>query len=94
MKSSSNALVVLLLASAAILSIMWVVSENNTAEAAIASDRAGDWIMVTGARTDSNDLLYVINVPYQRMVVYNVDEVQARLTIVDTVDLSRVFRNR
>jgi hypothetical protein len=94
MKSSSNALLVLLLASAAILSIMWVVSEQNTAEAAIASDRAGDWIMVTGARRDSNDLLYVINVPYQRMVVYDVDEIQGRITIVDTIDLSRVFRNR
>lgn len=93
MKSSNNALIVLLLVTAAVLSMMLGVSMHNQAYAD-APDRYGDWIMVTGARSDSNDLVYVINVPYQRMVVYYIDPVQNQMTIADTIDLKRIFRTR
>ena len=96
MKNNENILITLLVITAGILIAMLVGSWNaQNAYAESSSDRFGDYIMVTGARTDSIDLLYVIDVPNKKLLVYSADPVrgQGRFAVVDDrVNLATVFR--
>lgn len=66
---------------------------SQEAYAGASSDRAGDYIMAAAARSDVNDLLYVIDVPNKRLLVYNCDVPNNTFRIVDDrVNLAEVFR--
>ena len=96
MKNNENILITLLVVTAGILIVMLVGSWNaRNAYAVSSSDRLGDYIMVTGAMSDSRDLLYVIDVPNKKLLVYLADPVkgQSRFQLVDDrVNLATVFR--
>lgn len=93
MKRNENILIGMLICTTVILAVMFLGSWNAQKAYASAPDRAGDYIMITGARSDSNDLLYVIDVPNQKMVVYYIDPIQNQVQVVDDrVDFSQVFK--
>ena len=96
MKNNENILILLLVVTAGILIAMLVGSWNaQNAYAASSSDRLGDYIMVTGAMTSNRELLYVIDVPSKKLLVYFADPVkgQGRFEVVDDrINLANVFR--
>jgi hypothetical protein len=86
-------LMVMLLVTAAVLSVLLVGSWSaNKAYAGTSADHKGDYIMVTGAITDSSELLYIIDVPNKRMLAYYADPIQNTMRVVDDVNLSTTFR--
>ena len=94
MKNNENILITLLVVTAGILIVMLVGSWNaQNAYADSSSDRLGDYIMVTGALSTSRNLLYVIDVPNKKLLVYSADHVKNRFRVVDDrVNLANVFR--
>ena len=94
MNNNENILILLLVVTAGVLIAMLIGSWGaQDAYAGTASDRLGDYIMVTGAMTPTRDLLYVIDAPNKRLLVYYADHVQNRLQVVDNrVNLANVFR--
>lgn len=94
MKKSDNIMIGLLTLTAVFLGVMLVGSiHSQEAYASSSSDRYGDYIMVAAARSSINDLLYVIDVPNQKLLVYYCDKTMNTLKIVDDrVKLNDVFR--
>ncbi len=96
MNNNENILILLLVVTGGILIAMLIGSWNaQSAYAGTASDRFGDYIMVTGAMTSSRDLIYVIDVPNKRMLVYYADPVrgQDRFDVADDrINLANIFR--
>ena len=64
---------------------------DNQADAAAPAFANGDYIMVTGARSDENDLVYVVDKRRQRVAVYWVDGTMNRVNLVDSFSLETVF---
>ena len=64
---------------------------DNQADAAAPAFANGDYIMVTGARSEANDLVYVVDNRRQRLVVYWVDGSMNKVNLVDTFSLETVF---
>lgn len=64
---------------------------DNQADAAAPAFANGDYIMVTGARSEANDLVYVVDKRRQRLVVYWVDGSMNKVNLVDTFSLETVF---
>ncbi|MBN1554578.1 MAG: hypothetical protein JXA11_07515 [Phycisphaerae bacterium] len=83
----------LLTCTAVLLGVMLVGSiHSQQAYAGSSSDRFGDYIMVTAARSTVNDLLYVIDVPNKKLLVYYCDKPMNTFKIVDDrVNLQEVF---
>lgn len=96
MKNNENILILLLVVTGGILIAMLIGSWNaQSAYAATSADRLGDYIMVTGAMTPTRDLLYVVDVPNKRMVVYYSDPLKGKTRFEiadDRVNLANVFR--
>jgi len=93
MKNSENILIGTLLITAAILAALFlgVVSDQPvSAESASRSPR-GDYILTTGSIGPATDLLYVFDVPHQKMIVYGFDLNQGVYIMDDKVDLSKAF---
>ncbi len=85
---------VFLLATACILGVMMVGSYNADKAYAASADRTpnGQYIMVTGAISDSTDLLYVIDVPNRKLLAYGINPIQNTVTVVDSnVRLATAF---
>jgi hypothetical protein len=88
-------MIVVLAMSALILGVLFVGSLDNTAHADSPSRIPhGGYIMITGSISSSTDLVYIIDVPNEKMLVYFVDEVNNNIKIVDDVDLGKVFGTR
>ena len=64
---------------------------DNQADAAAPAFANGDYIMVTGARSDQNDLVYVVDKRRQRLAVYWVDGTMNKVNLVDSFSLESVF---
>ncbi len=64
---------------------------DNQADAAAPAFANGDYIMVTGARSDQNDLVYVVDKRRQRLAVYWVDGTMNKVNMVDSFSLEKVF---
>lgn len=95
--SHTNILIVMLVATLLVLGLLCVGSWQANTAYADSSNRGvrGNYIMVTGAVSDSNDLLYVVNVPHKRLLVYGIDAIQNNISVVDdSVRLDAVFQNR
>ncbi|MCD4822988.1 MAG: hypothetical protein K8S55_00130 [Phycisphaerae bacterium] len=93
MKSHENILIVMLLLTAGILGVMVYGTVDNNQASADMVDRYGNYIMVTGKVDTNADMLYVIDVPRQKLVAYAIDGLNNKLQVADDkVDLKRVFR--
>ena len=94
MKNSENILIGTLLVTAAILGALFlgVVSDQTASAESSSRSAGGDYILVTGAIGAATDLLYVIDVPHQKLNVYAFDINQGVYIMDDKVDLSKAFK--
>jgi len=92
MKNPQNLAIGVLTATAIILGILLIYSMPDAAVAGSAG-RQGDYIVASGRVTGSKEVLYVINVPSQRMIVYVFNPVRGEITPVAPtgMDLRREF---
>jgi hypothetical protein len=94
MKSKENTFITMLLITATILGVLVVGSWQSHSAEATTIDRtmSGDYIMATADISDSMSLLYVIDIPKQRLLVYAADPQGTRVQVVDNrIDLDRIF---
>lgn len=94
MKNNQNITILLLTISAAILTVMLVVTMTETSQEAVAgaSAKEGDYIMATGRISSAYDAVYVVDVVEERLIVYWVNPDNNRPEILDAADLDRAFR--
>ena len=94
MNKSEHILIGLLTLTGVLLAVLLIGSmHSQQAYAAASSDRCGDYIMAAAARSTVNDLLYVIDIPNKKLLVYYCDKTMNSFKVVDDrVDLSDVFR--
>ena len=94
MKNSENILIGTLLITAVILAALFlgVVGDQSASAEASSRSAAGDYILVTGAIGSATDLLYVVDIPHQKLNVYAFDLNQGVYIMDDKVDLSKAFR--
>ncbi len=57
-------------------------------------DRGGDYIMVSGAMWEQQELLYVFNTAKNKMMVYWYDQQKARIQAHGPADLTEAFSGR
>ena len=95
MKNSENILIGTLLITAGILVVLFlgVVGDQSASAEASSRSASGDYILVTGSIGAATDLLYVIDIPHQKMIVYGFDLNQGLFIMDDKVDLARAFKN-
>ncbi|MCK5114422.1 MAG: hypothetical protein KAR11_06640 [Phycisphaerae bacterium] len=95
-KNNENLLIVVLLLTAGLLGIMVVSSlDNDDAALAYSNSRApaGRYIMLNGKASSSQDIVYIIDVPNQKLMAYSIDAVRNRvLPVTRPVNLATVFR--
>ncbi len=93
MNDTQNLTIVLLLVTAAVLGVMVYGTWQGTEQAALAdsSVRQGDYIMVTGAWSDKNDFLYVMDIAAMQINAYFTDVQNNRIELADTVNVERAF---
>lgn len=94
MKSTKNATIIVLAVTAVILlAILIGINTEQSSLAAGASVRNVDYIMATCAIADNKDVLFLIDVPSRKMIVYNANrQVPAKaVEVMTNVDLEREF---
>ncbi len=94
MKNENTVMIIVLLATAAVLGLMLAGSLGpGRAAAAGAGDRTsdGDYIMLTGQVTDKSCLVYVIHVPTRTLIVFVPSRTTNTLKLLDFAKLNRVF---
>ena len=96
MKNPQNITIVLLLASAAILTALVATTYVNTGDKAYADTgmKQREYTIATGALSDNIDLMYVIDAVAKRLNCYAIDQNSKSITIVDSRDLRRDFAIR
>ena len=93
---NANLTIMLLLASAAVLTALLAVQLLDTPAArADSSVRGGDYIVVPGAYNSNFDMIYILDVSAQKLNVYELDFVQSKgLELRDQLDLNKVFPDK
>jgi hypothetical protein len=94
MKTNQNTLIAILMLTAVVLGVLVVGSWQSQSAQAATTNRTmtGDYIMATGQISDSSSLLYVIDIPKQKLLVYAADPSRNTVQVVDDrVDLGRIF---
>lgn len=88
-----NIIIILLVVSAAILGTLFIGSlESQKAYAGASSwEATGDYIMISGQITQNNQILYVIDVPQQKIMAYDVDGAMSKVTLLDVRNLKTAF---
>ena len=88
-----NIIIILLIASAAILGTLFIGSlESQKAYAGSSSwEVTGDYVMISGQITTNTQILYVIDVPEQKILAYDVDGVMNKVTLLDVRNLKQAF---
>lgn len=95
MKDPKNLSIALLCVSATVLATVFVLLSSTAAPAyADTPVRGGDYIMITGAYSESVDLLYVIDVVAQRVNTYVFNPQTNELVLRDQFNLKPVFSGR
>jgi len=94
MKDPQNITIVLLLISAAVLGAMLIASYTTLDRTAYASTtaRGGDYIMSTGARSGTRELLFVIDLAARRLNCYETNINTWAIDLQDSVDLEAAFK--
>ena len=95
MNDRQNIVIVLLLVSAAMLSMMLFMSQRtDEAVAGNTSARFGDYIMCPGIRSQADDNIYLIDVQEQKLICYWIEPGTDDLEPTDIVDLEKIFKRR
>jgi hypothetical protein len=95
MNDRHNIVIVLLLVSAAMLSMMLYIGvQPNEAVAGNSSSRYGDYILCTGFRSQADDNLYIIDVQQKKLNCYWIEPGTDNFEPTDSVDLETIFRGR
>ncbi len=89
---TQNLTIALLLVAAAALGAILIGTLADEPAYADASVRQGRYIAVTGAWSNDIDLLYVLDVPNQKLNAYFLQQNDPIPTLADTVELKQVFR--
>jgi hypothetical protein len=95
MNKSEHILIGLLTLTGVLLGVMLVgsIHSQEAYAGSSSSDRYGDYIMVAATFSSTADLLYVIDIPNKKLLVYNSDKTMNVFQVVDDrVDLADVFR--
>jgi len=94
MKDTQNITIGLLLAAAVILGAMLLsayMTQDNPAYA-VSSVKEGDYVLGSGLRSSSAELVYVIDIAVKRLNVYETDKQNWTLDLVDSVNLDVAFK--
>jgi len=93
MKNTQNITIALLLVTAAVLGSLVVATYVNTSSPAYADTAVSkyNYIMCTGAWSQSQDFLYVINIGERKMNVYFLDQNRNALEVIGQADLRQAF---
>jgi len=93
MQKTQNATIVMLLMTAAILTSLLVAGWLYTEPAyAVASSRAGDYLMVNGSYDSDTDFIYVLDVANAKLNLYYPNINTKQLTLGTSVNLATAFR--
>lgn len=86
-------IIVLLVVSAAILGTLFVGSlQSNKAYAGSSSwEVTGDYVMVSGQITTNTQILYVVDIPQQKILAYDVNGTMNKVTLLDVRNLKQAF---
>jgi len=92
-KDPQSFVIALLLVTAAILGAMVFTAYRGTSQTAYAeaSVKQGDYVMVTGAWSTNNDLLYVLDLAARKLNVYYLNDQRSTIDPVTDADLNAVF---
>ena len=94
MKDPQNITIGLLLGAAAILGAMLVsayMTQDNAAYA-VSSVKQGDYVLGSGLRSTSGELVYLIDIAQRRLNVYDVDKQNWSIELLDSVNLDTAFK--
>jgi len=94
MKDAQNITIGLLLGAAVILGAMLLsayMTQDNAAYA-VSSVKQGDYVLGSGLRSSSAELVYLIDIAQRRLNVYEIDKQSWSLELIDSVDLDAAFR--
>lgn len=98
MNDPKNLTILLLCVTASLLGAVLVTMHmtEDTALAATAESRAGDYVMASGRVTSSSDMLFLIDVASQRMNGYAVNQNNSTIELPDgaVVDLKVAFEGQ
>lgn len=95
MKDGKNVTIVMLLLSAVVLSVLLSMAFRlQPAQAGNSGVRFNHYIMTPGARADSFDNIYIIDVLNKRLNAYSLDPNRKSINLRDSVDLAKYFRAR
>jgi len=95
MKDPRNLTIATLCVSATILATVLVLMQLSGGSPVYADSPsvAGDYILITGAVSRTDDMLYIIDRTAMKMNAYYVDR-SHRITLRDQADLRQLFRKR
>jgi len=93
MKDTQNAVIAVLAVSATILAaVLGLMMYTGSAALADTPAAGGDYIIVTGAYSDSMDLIYVIDNQAQLLNVYRYNDNSNSVSRVEQLNLKLAFR--
>ncbi len=84
---------VVLLCTLALVHTQWQHSRPSLAWADTV-DRGGDYILTTGAFSNTDEALYALDGASDRLNVYQYDQNRKRILLYDRVDLTKYFVSR
>ncbi|HNX26748.1 MAG TPA: hypothetical protein PKK48_05005 [Phycisphaerae bacterium] len=86
-------IIILLVVSAAILGTLFIGSiQSQKAYAGSSSwEASGDYIMASAQVTVNTQILFVIDVPQQKIIAYDVDGAMNKVTLLDVRNLKTAF---
>ena len=94
MNDNRNLAIGILTVTATILFVGVVLSTMGGRNEALALgqlDRGGDYVMVTGQFSDSEELIYVTDAAAQRMNIYSYNATNRQFTLWDSIDMRTVL---
>jgi len=93
---SKNIIIAVLSVTAVVLFCTLVLVHTSEKSIAWADtvDRGGDYVLVTGAFSDTNEALYVVDGFNDRLNVYQYDPNRNRIVLFDRKDLQTYFASR
>ncbi|MFP4107281.1 MAG: hypothetical protein ACLFVU_14505 [Phycisphaerae bacterium] len=93
MKDPQNIMLVLLMVTSLILGAIVVTTYTTDQAYAESSTREGRYTVVSGEWSNSADLIYMVDIPAQKLNVYFIEErgQAAEMKKVETVNLKRLF---
>lgn len=94
MKDTQNIAIVLLFATAAILTAVLIVGYSSQEAYADTSVRQGDFMLLAGEITGDRDGLYLFNTRTKKMVLYDLNKDRREFVVVEQIDLGKLFSSR